>query len=282
VDNLPSLAAPGGFAATGLFDVSVLGRNRVYGVIGNDPPLASQEELGEQAKRFGRTFFVRNSQGAIKINADITQYEIDNNPDGGLIDSNPYALLAVDGKRIVADAGGNSLLEVKAADQIKTLAVFPNRLVDAPPFLGLPPGAQIPMQSVPNSVTKGPDGSYYVGELTGFPFPVGGARVYKVDKNGGTPEVYAEGFTNIIDVTFDKQGNLYVLEITKNGLLQAEGPGGDPTSQLTKIAPDGTRTVLASAGLAFASGVAVAPDGEIYVTNFGIFPGQGQVVKINQ
>ncbi len=54
------------------------------------------------------------------------------------------------------------------------LAVFHARLVDAPPFLGLPPGTKIPMQAVPNSVVQGPDGAWYVGQLTGFPFPVGG------------------------------------------------------------------------------------------------------------
>ena len=255
----------------------------MYGVIGYgiDPPL--RDALGaEEVSKFGHTFRVTSSKGKIKINSTPPQYEADNNPDGGEVDSNPYGLLAVDNKRIVADAGGNDLLEISAADQIKTLAVFPDRQTDAPPFLGLPPGTKIPYQAVPNAVALGPDGNYYVGELTGFPFPVGAARVYKVSKNGGAPEVYAEGFTNIIDVTFDKAGNLYVLELVKNGLLQAEGPGGDPTSQLTKIAPDGTRTVLASTGLVFASGVAVAPDGAIYVTNFGIFPGQGQVVKINQ
>ena len=58
-------------------------------------------------------------------------------------------------------------------------------MVDAPPFLGLPPGAQMPMQSVPTSIVKGPDGAYYVGELTGFPFQVGAARVWRLDDQNG-------------------------------------------------------------------------------------------------
>jgi hypothetical protein len=36
------------------------------------------------------------------------------------------------------------------------------------------------MQAVPTSVAVAPDGAYYVGQLTGFPFPVGGARVFRV------------------------------------------------------------------------------------------------------
>jgi hypothetical protein len=35
-------------------------------------------------------------------------------------------------------------------------------------------------KTVPNSVAQGPDGAYYVGELTGVPFEAGAARVYRV------------------------------------------------------------------------------------------------------
>jgi hypothetical protein len=52
------------------------------------------------------------------------------------------------------------------------------------------------MQAVPTSVVKGPDGAYYVGQLTGFPFPVGGANVFRVVP-GHDPEVFAGGFTYI-------------------------------------------------------------------------------------
>ena len=57
----------------------------------------------------------------------------------------------------------------------RSLATFADRLVDAPPFLGLPPDTKIPMDTVPTSVALGPDGNYYVGQLTGFPFPVDAA-----------------------------------------------------------------------------------------------------------
>ena len=59
----------------------------------------------------------------------------------------------------------------------------------------------MPVETVPTTVVVGPDGAYYVGQLTGFPFPVGGASVYRVAP-GGEPEVYASGFTNIIDIGF--------------------------------------------------------------------------------
>ena len=71
-------------------------------------------------------------------------------------------------RTVVADAGANALLQVRIDGRTTALATFPNRMVDAPPFLGLPPGTQIPMDAVPTTVTVGPDGAYYVGQLTGF------------------------------------------------------------------------------------------------------------------
>jgi hypothetical protein len=52
----------------------------------------------------------------------------------------------------------------RLAGEISTLAVFPQRLVDAPPSLGLSPGTQLLMDAVPTSVAVGPDGALYVGE----------------------------------------------------------------------------------------------------------------------
>jgi hypothetical protein len=73
-------------------------------------------------------------------------------------------------------------------------------------------------------VVRGPDGALYVSELTGFPFPLGGARIYRVAP-GSAPTVYATGFTNVIDLEFDSAGNLYVLEIDRNGLAMPEVVG---------------------------------------------------------
>ena len=91
------------------------------------------------------------------------------------------------------------------------------------------------MDAVPTSVAQGPDGGFYVGQLTGFPFPVGGANVYRIVP-GQAPQVFASGFTNIIDIAFDKQGTLYVLEIFQNGLLS-----GDPTGALIRVDQGGAQ-----------------------------------------
>ena len=173
---------------------------------------------------------------------------------------------------VVSDAGANDLLRVSTRGDVDVLATFPNRMVDAPPFLGLPPGAQIPMDAVPTSVTRGPTGKLFVGQLTGFPFPVGGANVYRI--NHGVPEVFASGFTNIIDLAFDRHGTLYVLEIFQNGLLS-----GDPTGALIRVEDDGTQTVVMSTGLITPGGLALRGH-HAYVSNCGTCAGGGEVLRI--
>ena len=277
--GLPSLASADGSFATGFHDISFQGLGNGFmttGFGGNPADRAAQ--FGTAGENFARLARL-NTSGNWKFLADFGSYEAANNPAGDEVDTNPYGILSLPGKQVVADAGANALNEVSANKEISTLAVFPDRLVDAPPFLELPPGTQIPMDAVPTSVAVGPDGNYYVGQLTGFPFPVGGANIYRVPAEGGAPEVYAGGFTAVIDVAVGADGSLYVLELAKNGLLAAF-EGGDWSGALIRIAPGGTRTELAPGELFAPGGVAVGPDGALYVTNNSIFSGSGEVLRI--
>jgi subtilisin family serine protease len=113
-----------------------------------------------------------------------------------------------------------------------------------------------------------------VSELTGFPFPVGAARIYRVVP-GSTPTIYAEGFTNVIDLAFDAHGNLYVLEIDANSLLAPS-----PTGRLARVKVGGAVETIASDGLVMPGGMAIGPDGAIYVSNYSTSPTAGQVVRI--
>lgn len=277
--GLPSLALEDGSFATGAHDIAFLGRGNGNVTIGFGGHPADREAVfGAVGARFARLARVV-ADGHWKLTTDLGAYEILANPTGDEVDTNPYGILAVPGKQIVADAGANALFQIAANGDIFTLAVFSDRMVDAPPFLGLPPGTQIAMDAVPTSVALGPDGNYYVGQLTGIPTPVGGANVYRVPASGGAPEVFAAGFTCIIDIAFGPDGALYVLEITKNGLLAAFMTG-DWTGALIRVAPDGTRTEIASEGLFAPGGVALGADGAFYVTNNSIFSDTGEVLKI--
>jgi hypothetical protein len=280
--GLASVAEKGtGAAAEGPVDLGFSGWTGylLMGTPGGGPDTRAQ--LGPGARRLGKLLKV-NFRG-IRAVADFMRFEEANNPDQGAgtppgepIDSNPNGLLVRHRSQLVADAGGNDLLKVDRKGRISVVAVFPPRLVDAPPGIpDLPP--QIPMQAVPTSVVKGPDGAYYVGQLTGFPFPVGGANVFRVVP-GQDPEVYADGFTNIIDIAFDTRGRLYVLEIATNGLLSA-GENELPVGRLVRVDKDGSRTTLASEGLN-APGGFVLGHGAAYITNNSILADAGQVVKV--
>ena len=62
-----------------------------------------------------------------------------------------------------------------------------------------------------------------MSQLTGFPFPVGVANVYRVDRQTGAVEIFASGFTNIMDLAFDEDGTLWVLEIDHDSLGDHRG-----------------------------------------------------------
>lgn len=273
-DDLPSIALEDGSDTTGPHDVAwdADGNLMVILGLGANPVIRDPAgEFGPLVENMGHLVQVA-ADGSWASEVDVAAYEATANPDGGEIDSNPYAIERITGGYLVADAGANALLKVADDGMISTVAVFPPRMVE------FPPGSadMIPMQAVPTSVDVGPDGAYYVGQLTGFPFPVGGANVYRVEE-GEEPEVYASGFTNIVDLAFDQEtGTLYVVEITSNGLLS-----GDPNGSLIRVYDDGSQTVMAD-NLFMPGGVAIGEDGNLYVTTWAAQGnGMGQVLRIN-
>jgi len=269
VKNLGSIASD--VEGFGPHDVSVHGRHMTF-TTGLAGPPELRAQWGPEAEKSLGYLMASETRGHRRGNvsrvADLVAFEDDANPAGGPVDSNPFGVLAQGKWTYVADAGGNDLLAVSRHGRVKTIAVFPDRMVD----FG---GGQVPMNAVPTTVTRGPGGDLYVGELTGFPFPVGGARVYRVEK-GEAPEVYATGFTNIIDIAFGRDGSLYVLEIAHNSLLAPT-----PEGALIKVDPSGDREIVAD-GLFFPGGLALGKRDEIYVTNCGICFDEGEVLRITE
>jgi sugar lactone lactonase YvrE len=272
VDGLASRAADG-MNATGPNDVALSGDNLyVLMGLGGDP--ATRVDVNAGADQFGYLLAVNDGQVSPVI--DVTTYETANNPDKGPIDTNPFALqMYQDGTGLIVDAGMNALLQLGQDVKLSNLAVFPNEQAKAPD------GSEMPMNAVPTGVAVKDDGSYLVSDLTGFPFPPGGAKVFSVPAGGGEPAMAYDGFTNIIDVALGPDGSLYVLEFSKGGMLSMDP--SNPTTldgQLTRIAPDGSRTIVASEGLVTPTGLAVDSDGNVYVAVYGVLDNMGQVWKI--
>ena len=177
-------------------------------------------------------------------------------------DGDPYSMVAAGGVLYVAEANSGQLLRIK-----------PNpgrveRLVDVSAAQG---------HVVPTAIAILRD-DILVGELRPFPAVPGTAEVLRYSRNGRL-EGTIGGFTSILGVETDNKGNIYVLEpftcATAAPCFPNPGSG-----RVTRVAPDGRRTVLAT-GLSFATSLRMGPDGALYVSNGGFGPpGLGQIVKI--
>ena len=256
VTGLPSLVLPNGTIEGGPSDVAFLG-TAPYVTLGLGGNPAVRQQLGGKAGLLG-TLLHATPSGQYKVVADISGAEAAANPDGALVDSNPYSVLVQPGRRIVADAGANALFGALAN---KNAGVFAKQLL----------GPNV-AQTVPTSVVEGPDGAIYVGLLTGFPFAQGAAPVLRIASDGSSVTTYAAGFTAIIDIAFDAAGALYVLEV-----IAGNGPPSPP-GRLIRQCPGGARSVLLG-GLIFPGGLAIGPDGAAYITNRGTTP-NGEVLRL--
>jgi hypothetical protein len=236
----------------------------------------TREQLAAQdpaADLFGRLLEIRR-HGRLKSLADLYAFERDVNPHPTAVDTNATDVLVDRGRFVISDAGGNDLLAARRG-HVEALAVFPDRTVVNPLPFGPP---MVDMQAVPTAVVEGPDGAYYMSQLTGFPFPVGAANVYRIDARTRAVTVYASGFTNIMDLDFDRNGTLYVLEIDSNGIVLPPAFGAIHSisrsgKRRTLVPPDGTLTEP--------GGIVVGRHGDLYVTNRSRSPDDGQVLRID-
>jgi len=238
-------------------------------------------------------FKVDLNTGELDSIFDFAKYEITNNPDGGDIVTNPFDLTIDGDNAYVVDGGGNAAYKIKLDGTEFQAIGIPKKVLSAsilpplPPGLELPPGlidilpgGNVALQSVPTGGAIGPDGALYVGEYTGFPYPDGESRIFRIGEDGN-PEVFLDGFTHITDLTFDEQGNLLVLQFSDASQLTGDLrflPGS-----LIQVAPDLTRTTLVAAGegLESAAGIDIGPDGKIYITKRGVGPELGSVVRVD-
>ena len=134
VTGLPSLAAPpgaagAGGAALGPHDVEFQGRGNGFVTIGaaldparrfNDTAHPEFAAVGANVGRLVR--FQPN--GKWSFAEDLSAFEEAANPDGGGFDSNPFGLLALPGRQVFTDAGGNSLNAVAANGSIIQPGIF--------------------------------------------------------------------------------------------------------------------------------------------------------------
>lgn len=187
---------------------------------------------------------------------DPDPYDLEDLPE----DSNPFGVVALrDGTVLVSDAAGNDLIRIwpETGDAV-TVARLKPRVVSVPE--GLPPtdpegnplppaGTPIPSEGVATSVTVGPDGYWYVGELRGFPATPGTSQIWRI-RPGSVDAVcdpekpgswrarhgshsspctrYADGLTSIVDLGANRS-SVYAVTLSKQSWLAFElgAPGAE-------------------------------------------------------
>jgi hypothetical protein len=279
----------------GVVDIAPIGRGDMFALVS-----------GNETDPAGRLF--RVSRGGTRELANLLAFETEFDPDGAGIDSNPFDVAVLNGgKALVADAAGNDLLIVDQQGNIDWVATLPDELAptdnaknlvgcptdnpDLAFICGLPP--MIPAQAVATSVAVGPDGAYYVGELKGFPGPLGMSRVWRIEPGtlhaqcGSSPacSVVASGFTSIVDLAFGPDGTLYVVEFDEASFLAPELevffgiPGLMQGGTVNACDLSGSCSVVAG-GLPLPIAAAVDKTGALYAAIASLIPGAAQVISL--
>lgn len=266
----------------GVSDVAPIGRGDMFAI-------TSRAFGGD-----GRVY--RVSRGSTRELADLFDFESRVNPDGGIIDTNPFDVEVLNGgSALVADAAANALLIVNQRGDVDWIATLPDEVVStahAKTLYGCPQQGPpfvcnndvLPAQGVATSVVVGPDGAYYVGELKGIPAPKGRSRIWRIAPGtrhavcGSSPacSVVASGFTSIVDLALGPGNMLYVVEMDEESWLAMQlgkGTGGSVnacnmrTWQCSQVAT----------GLPMLSAVAVDGSSSIYTVTNALIPGLASV-----
>ena len=244
----------------------------------------------------------RVSHGNARMVADIAAFEREHDPSAAVFDpqcaaldeftpgpqSNPFHIETLTGSTaLIADAAGNTLLSAKTNGHVDWIALLPpveddegNPLVR---FEGELSGEQATcyVQPVPTSVDVGPDGAFYVGELTGDTptdvDPRGLSRMWRIEAGArhevcpsSECQVVVEGLTAVIDLTFGPDGSLFVLEYHEDGYPSVFGP--DPVGgRIQRCDVDTGECTVVEENLHAPGAITFDASGDLWVVESNIF-----------
>ena len=125
---------------------------------------------------------------------------------------------------------------------------------------------------MPTDVVVGPDGAFYVSQLTGFPFPTGASTIWRVTRTGQRT-VYATGLTTVTSLAW--RGNtLYAVQFDDSDFF------GPPVGSLRKVTPGGAAHAAVVDGLPAPYGLAIRGN-SAFVTVNSTSTGNGMVLEVN-
>lgn len=182
---------------------------------------------------------------------DLNLLESEQDPDGAGVESNATGVaLAPDGRMWVGDAAGNWIAHLTADGALETVVSFPQVDGEDP---------------VPTGIAIGPDGAAYVALFRCRSPTAGKGGIMRVMRDG-TYDLVATELSAPIDVAFDGQGAMLILEFAVDYAPES--------GRVVRVSKDGSREVMLY-GLSFPTGLAVDAAGGIYITEMVSPSGQG-------
>ncbi len=176
--------------------------------------------------------------------------------------TNPHSMIAApDGQGLyVTDGATGRVFHILLDGTIRVLVELPNK----PPVTGL---------------TFGPDGRIYFALFSTLPLSPTNGAIWAVDMNGVSAAVIPE-LKLPIDVAFDREGTMFVLEFTD--LLKPDELYSSGGGRLLRIAQDGTQMVVVEQ-LNYPTAMTFGPAGDLYISVNGAFgePGEGSILKVS-
>jgi hypothetical protein len=215
--------------------------------------------FGDQS---GNLYHVTLKTGSPAAVANISAYEAAHDPDGQGVASDPYAVLRLANRLLVADAAGNDVLQVNSAGTVSLFHVFPNittgvcakRFDPTPAF----PGCNF----VPDALATDGAGHIFVAGLASL--ARGQGQVVEFNSNGTKVLATYSGFTSPDGLAIGRDGSIYVSQLTAPS-------GGQAPGLVTRIF-GARRTTVA---VPLPSGLAIDAAGNLYVSTFSIAPAAG-------
>jgi sugar lactone lactonase YvrE len=283
LDGLASISDEGGVAATGPDGLAINADGSLFTVITSCPQQVADLPVGVFGADLVHTVqsqvgqVIKQLPGGYQTKGNVGQFDWDWSLDhthlvpGQFPDCNPYGIHSEGREHWVVDAATNTLDHVRADGHVSIVSFFPNPQTS---------------DSVPTCIDRGPDGAFYVGELTGGGNGPGAARIWRVDPRPGhtKPTLWASGLTAVTGCGF-VNGTFYATEFSTLG-FESFQPG---TGAVVRVPANSTEPVTVVDGLSFPQGLA-AMGNSLFVSNWSIAPGQvppgagfqpGSVVRID-
>lgn len=200
----------------------------------------------------GKLISVDNA-GHKRAFANITRFERRHDPDHEGFDSDPYSVLVLKHRVLVADAAGDFIAQVGRHGHVSLFAALPEYGPKVDP--------------VPTVLTKGPHGTILVGELhSEIP---GKAKIHQYNRHGRLLRSWG-GFTTVTGIGVGRDGTMYVSELFGGSCAFDQIPKCFP-GRVVRVLPNGHRQ---SKAVPFPAGL-VMRGGNPYVSTFSVSPATG-------